>query len=216
MIIVLKVSGGYKVGLFEMKWPRATQSSYSWDNIKSHWQKSRFNRQLDGQHQIKDSALVGEVILSEAPNNASNPKEFLPYGSTCVEHEPTCQFRRGKSWNRWTTKRLRAFLAGNVQTERLGTMLDDLAECGRGPPLTSVDGGYLSIPLEGEYPQFFGDERTSSWQVPLVPEAEVRTVSSFMSEAGLRGYVYIDATDDEIQALRRPDERPDPAHRRDS
>lgn len=85
-MIILRFDGGYKVCLFEAKWPRYG-SSHKWDYQQKSSKQSHFSDQIRRQHNWRETAAIWEMFLLEERSFHPSLYGFDHWGATCVWHE---------------------------------------------------------------------------------------------------------------------------------
>lgn len=146
-LILLRLDNGYKVGLFEAKWPRLFQNrSHSWDSFQAGTNVSHYSDQLIRQSKIHPSAAVWELLMNEeAPGKYT--QSFDTWGATCLWHAEARLYMAGRPhpnavWSRADARSLVYSVAR--RKKNLATCVKRLAECREGK-LVAPTRGAVSI-----------------------------------------------------------------------
>ena len=131
--IIITCNGYYKVATFEAKYPRISQSHYSWDYAQTSSDISHFSDQLDRQKRFASQHAIFEMFYCEI-DFGKQPSHMQAYVSSCVWHEDAVAFDSSRSSPQqvWGSTDLENMLKrGNEPIEKV---LESVCECSKGEP----------------------------------------------------------------------------------
>lgn len=150
--IIITYDGYYKVTTFEAKYPRISQSYYTWDYAQKSSGISHFSDQLDRQKRFSVQYAIFEMFYCEI-DFGKQPSYMQDDVSSCVWHEDAVAFdaRRSVPQHVWSASDLENMLKqGNEPIEKI---LRAVCECSKGEPNRS----FGSVPEIAKEFSLFGN-----------------------------------------------------------
>jgi hypothetical protein len=126
--VILASRSGFKICLFEAKWPRLRTRNNCWDYVQKSTGASHFHGQLDRQLMVAQSFAVWEMFYCEYPFGAQ--PSFMPNeGSACAwhQHAHAQSMARPSSNVPWDDAELTNLLAAHMMT--IDQAISDVCEC---------------------------------------------------------------------------------------
>lgn len=131
--IIITSNGYYKIAIFEAKYPRISQSCYSWDYAQTSSGLSHFSDQLERQKRLAGQHAIFEMFYCEM-DFGKQPAYMQNHTSSCVWHEDAVAFDNTQKtpqqvWNSTDLERL--LQNGNQSIE---VIFQEICECKKGKP----------------------------------------------------------------------------------
>ncbi|QDE30942.1 hypothetical protein [Shewanella polaris] len=150
--IIITCNGYYKIATFEAKYPRLSQTYYSWDYEQTSSGISHFSDQLERQKSFAGQHAIFEMFYCEIPFG-KQPSYMQKETSSCVWHENAVMFDNSRTspqkvWERSDLENL--LKKGN---ESIATIMKAICECSKGKPNQS----FGSIPTIAKEFSLFGN-----------------------------------------------------------
>jgi hypothetical protein len=131
--IIITNNGYYKIVTFEAKYPRISQTHYTWDYAQTSSGISHFSDQLERQKRFASQHAIFEMFYCEM-DFGKQPNHMQNDVSSCVWHEDAVSFDTSRSAPQqvWNANDLEDLLKrGN---EPIESILRAVCECSRGKP----------------------------------------------------------------------------------
>jgi hypothetical protein len=136
--VILASTSGFKICLFEAKWPRLSTHKDCWDYVQRSTGESHFHGQLQRQSMAAYSFAVREMFYCEFPFGAQ--PSFMPNeGSACVWHQHAKAQSSARPWPKvpWDDLELTALLSAHPMT--IDQAIMEVCQCKAGKVFAGSD-----------------------------------------------------------------------------
>lgn len=187
-IMIFELEKGYKIGMFESKWPRYfTNIEYKWDKCKNG--VSHFSNQLERQYSWKDSGICQwEQFISEKQIGQTE-LYFDDFGSSCIFLSDAFKYYKDHKTKRknigWTNKDIPKLLSLNSKAQNLETIIENIISCKCGKLFTKDKKVLIK-----------NNDKTKESIIPIFNGENTNEINKFLSDNGMKNYLLIKSTED--------------------
>jgi len=187
-VIIFEMKNGYKIGMFESKWPRYfTNPHYKWDKVKKG--KSHFSCQLERQYSWKNSGICQWEQFINEKQPGQTELHFDDLGSSCVFLSDAYRYyKKNKTKIRnigWTNKDLLSLLSSNSNALNLERIIENIISCKCGKLFTKDKKVLIQ-----------NNDKSQKSYIPIFNGDNANEIDKFLSDNGMNNYLLIKSTNE--------------------
>jgi hypothetical protein len=200
-IMIFKFRNGYKIGVFEAKYPRYPSVNPSIPYL--HWDSNnRFNSQLNRQsllHLKFPQIVIWEHFINNGISGTATKPFYDKLGSSLILLQ---DIKSHISTSKWSHKKLKSALASNCLNYK--DLILRIISCEYGEPLQLKNN---RIEVDSKSIENYKDENVVSniklaelreFKIPILNDDNEKVVNEFLEEYGLNNY-YLFEIDKEVK-----------------